>query len=203
MNRAELQELKMAWIAAREAADMPAQVALLREHPEALADLTDFIAAYSATSVAPGVEHSAVLPLTMRARQTAIEHVFAHQTAAPANLQQLRSQRGLTLVSAARGLRLGVDVWKKFEAGAIDAASLSERQLERLARYFQVTLEQFGTLLINSQPAFVLDRRQSAQAARSKQQGPARQSFAEALAKSAMGAEEKRLWMDQAETGAD
>jgi transcriptional regulator with XRE-family HTH domain len=196
MNRSELQQLKMAWIAAKEAGDIQTQVALLRDNPQA--DLIDFIAAYSATKIdpAPDEEQAALLPLTQRALQGALERVFAPQPVA-ANLQQLRAQRGLSMVSTARGLRLSVDVWKKFESGAIELASLSEKQLERLAHFFQVSLGQFSMMLNNSQPAFVLNRRQTAHAAGSKQQGLGKQSFAEAIERSTMSKEEKQFWLEQ------
>ena len=100
------------------------------------------------------------------------------------------------MVSAARGLRLSVDVWKKFEAGAIELVSLSERQTERLAHFFHVTVEQFGTMLNNSQPALTLNRRQTGNAARSEQQSPSKQTFAEAIEKSSMSKEEKRFWLE-------
>ena len=137
MNRSELQQLKIAWITAKEASDTHTQVTLLRDHPEAQADLIDFIAAYSATNIdaAETEEQTSLLPLTQRASQAALERVFAPQLVV-ANLQQLRAQRGLTMVSTARGLRLSVDVWKKIESGAIDLVSLSEKQLTRLAQFF-------------------------------------------------------------------
>ena len=110
MNTSELQQLKMAWIAAKEAGDTNTQVNLLREHPEAQAALIEFIAAYAATAVAGAdTEHTSLLPLTQRASQAALERVFDKQVVA-ANLQELRTQRGFTMVSAARGLRLSVDV---------------------------------------------------------------------------------------------
>ena len=199
MNTSELQQLqqlKMAWIAAKEAGDTDTQVSLLRDHPEVQAALIEFIAAYAATEVSGAdLQGAALLPLTGRASQTALERVFGKQVVA-ANLQELRAQRGFTMVSAARGLRLSVDVWKKFEAGAIELVSLSERQLERLARFFHVTAEQFGTMLNNSQPALTLNRRQTGQAARSDQQSPKKQSFAEAIEKSTMSKEEKRSWLE-------
>ena len=52
MKTHELQQLKMAWIAAKEAGDTHTQVRLLHDHPEAQADLIDFIAAYAATDIA-------------------------------------------------------------------------------------------------------------------------------------------------------
>jgi transcriptional regulator with XRE-family HTH domain len=197
MNRSELQQLKMAWIAAKEVNDTHTQVTLLRDHPEAQADLIDFIAAYSATNIdaAETEEQTSLLPLIQRASQAALERVFAPQPVA-ANLQQLRSQHGLTMVSTARGLRLSVDVWKKIESGAIDLVSLSEKQLTRLAQFFQVSIEQFSTMLNNSQPTFVLNRRQTQQAARSEQQSPKKQRFAEAIEKSTMNKDDKGLWLE-------
>ncbi len=199
MNSLELQQLKMAWIAAREAGNTQAQVQLLHDHPEAQEALSDFIVAYAATSRADTQEvaaTTALLPLTQRAMQTALGRVFDNQLVAP-NLTELRTRRGLSLVSAARGLRLGADVWKKFEQGAIDLVSLSERQLERLAKFFDVSAEQFGLILNNSQPQMTINRRQNSGAARSEQQSPQKQSFAEALAKSAMSKEEKKMWLEQ------
>jgi hypothetical protein len=103
----------------------------------------------------------------------------------------------LSLAEAARGLRLGIDVWKKFEDGLIELSSLGERQLGRLATFFQVTGEQFGTLLTGSQPAFAINRRQTAEAAHQAEQQPTpKQSFAEALARSTMSAVDKQEWLD-------
>lgn len=198
MNSLELQHLKMAWIAAREAGNTQAQIQLLRDHPEAQAALSDFIVACSATSLADTEEVAAtttLLPLTQRAMQSALGRVFDNQLAA-SNITELRTRRGLSLVSAARGLRLGADVWKKFEQGAIELVSLSERQLERLASFFDVSAEQFGRILNNSQPQMTINRRQNSGAARSEQQSPKKQSFAEALAKSSMSKEEKKLWLE-------
>ncbi len=196
MDIKELQKLKMAWLAAKENGDTQAQVALLRDHPEAQPALIDFIAAYHATEISgPASEHEQLLPLTQHASRVALERVFEKQVVA-ANLSELRAKRGLTLANAARGLRLGIDVWKKFESGAIELASLSEKQLERLASFFQVSAEQFGTLLNNSQPSLTLNRRQTGSAARSEQQGPKKQSFAEAIKKSTMTKEEKRFWLE-------
>ena len=195
MNTSELQQLKMAWLAAKDNGDTQAQITLLRDYPEAQAALIDFIAAYHATAIeeADALE-TAPLPLTQRAAQTALERVFDRQTAAT-SLQELRVQRGFSMVNAARGLRLSVDVWKKFESGAIELLSLSELQLARLASFFHVSVEQFGAMLNNSQPALTLNRRQTGTAARSKQQSPKKQSFAEAIEKSAMTGEEKRYWL--------
>lgn len=196
MEAHELQQLKMAWMAAREAGDTQAQLALLRDHPDVQAALVDFIAAYHATDVAgPDALHTPLSPLTQRACQTALERVFGNALVA-ANLRELRMQRGLSMANVARGLRLGVDVWKKFEDGAIELASLTERQLERLATFFRVSTGQFGMMLQSSQPTLALNRRQTSEAARSKQQGAQKQSFGEAVEKSTMTKEEKRLWLE-------
>jgi transcriptional regulator with XRE-family HTH domain len=195
MNTSELQALKMAWVAAKEASDTSTQVSLLRDHPEAQAALIDFIAAYSATNFSETEpQQAALVALTQRAGQVALERVFDKKAAA--NLAELRAQRGLTMVNAARGLRLSVDVWKKFESGAIELVSLSEQQLARLARFFQISVEQFGVMLNSSQPAFTLNRRQTGSAARNERQSPRKQTFAEAIEKSAMTKEEKRFWLE-------
>lgn len=191
MNTSELQQLKMAWLAAQEAGDKQAQFALLRDHPDAQDALIDFIAAYHIT--AP-VEEASVLPLTRRASATALERVFGEAVVA-ANLKELRAKRGLSLVQAARGLRLGVDVWKKFEDGVIELVSLSERQLERLAQFFEVSSEQFGSMLNSSQAAMTINRRQTAQAARDSEQSAKKQSFAEAIEKSTMPKADKKEWL--------
>jgi transcriptional regulator with XRE-family HTH domain len=203
MNTQKLQELKMAWLAAKEAGDTQAQYALLRDHPDAQDALIDFIAAYHATggTEQTGSTHQMILPVTQRAFQIALGHIFA-KSAAPtpvtvANLRDLRAARGLSLVNAAKGLRLGIDVWKKFEDGAIELMSLSERQLERLARFFQVSSEQFGSLLNNSQPQAVLNRRQKSQTPADYQHGAKKQSFAEAIKKSTMPREEKQEWLEE------
>ena len=196
MNTNELQQIKMAWLAAEEAGDKQAQFALLRDHPDAQDALIDFIAAYHITD--PAGSEAALLPLTQRAYQSALERVFNDQTtvARAANLRELRAHQGLSMVQAARGLRLGIDVWKKFEDGIIEAASLSERQLNRLAQFFHVNAEQFGKILLTSQPVMTLNRRQTPQAARSSQQHSQKQSFAEALDKSTMSKQEKEMWLD-------
>ena len=202
MNSQELQQLKMAWLAAEDADDKQAQFVLLQDHPDAQEALIDFIAAYRATEVVgPDARHTALLPLTQRATHMALQRVFGNaieQGAAVAtatNLRELRTRRGLSMVQAARGLRLGVDVWKKFEDGAIELLSLGERQLDRLAHFFQVTAEQFGGMLTNSSPALTLNRRQTASAAHKEQQDAKKQSFAEAIERSKMSEEEKRSWL--------
>lgn len=196
MNMHELQQMKMAWLAAEEAGDTQTKLALLRAHPNLQDELIDFIAAYHVTS--PAGTEPEMLPMARRALQTALQRVFVPQamTLPAASLRELRSQRGLSLVEAARSLRLGIDVWKKFENGLIELSSLGEGQLERLATFFQVTGEQFGAMLSQSQPAFTLNRRQTAEAARLEQQNASRQSFADALAKSMMSSEDKQSWLE-------
>src|SRR5579883_3487312 len=192
MNTREMQQLKRAWLAAKEAGDTQAQMNLLLNHPEAQEMLIDFIAGYAATAIEPGQAEEDLLPLTQRAYQTALERVFDRQAEVAAT-----TLRGLTLVNAAKSLRLGVDVWKKFEDGVIELASLSQRQLERLASFFQIGAEQFGTLLSNSQPAMTLNRRQTGEAARRQEQhNQKKQSFAEAIEKSSMTKQEKKLWLE-------
>jgi transcriptional regulator with XRE-family HTH domain len=195
MNNDELQHLKMAWLAAEEAGDKESQLALLRDHPDAQEPLIDFIAAYHI--VEPGEENAQqveILPLTQRAFATTLERVF-NPSMAQSGLRQLREQTGISLVETARGLRLGIDVWKKFEDGVIELVSLSEHQLERLANFFHVGIEQFGTMLNNSQPVPTLDRRQTAQAARNTLNQQKKQNFADAVKKSTMSREEKKEWL--------
>jgi len=195
MNNDELQQLKVAWLAAEEAGDKDRQLALLRDHPDAQEPLIDFIAAYHITE--PGEENAQqveILPLTRRAFATTLERIFS-PSMAQGGLRQLREEAGLSLVESARGLRLGIDVWKKFEDGVIELVSLSERQLVRLADFFHVGVEQFGNLLNNSQPIPTLDRRQTAQAARNTLNKQKKQSFAEAVKKSTMSKEEKKEWL--------
>jgi transcriptional regulator with XRE-family HTH domain len=195
MNNNELQHLKMTWLAAEEAKDQQTQLTLLRDHPDAQEALIDFIAAYRITEPdEANAQQVDLLPLTQRAYATALERVFGPAMAS-ADLRQLRVQKGLSLVEAARGLHLGVDVWKKFEDGVIELVSLSERQLARLAHFFQVSAEQFGNMLSNSQPVLTLDRRQTAQAARSTSNTRKKQSFSEAIKKSTMLKEEKKEWL--------
>ncbi len=195
MSNNELQHVKMAWLAAEEAGDKQTQLALLRDHPDAQEALIDFIAAYRITE--PGeakTQQVDLLPLTQRAYATALERVFGASMAS-ADLRLLREQKGLSLVETARGLHLGVDVWKKFEDGVIELVSLSERQLARLAHFFQVSAEQFGSMLNNSQPIYIQDRRQTARAARSTPDRRKKQSFSEAIEKSTMSKEEKKEWL--------
>ncbi|HWZ19852.1 MAG TPA: helix-turn-helix transcriptional regulator [Ktedonobacteraceae bacterium] len=195
MNNDNVQHLKMAWLAAEEAGDKERQLALLRDHPDAQESLIDFIAAYRITeSREENAQQVEILPLTQRAFATTLDRVFT-PLVARGGLRKLREQTGLSLVETARGLRLGIDVWKKFEDGVIELVSLSERQLERLANFFHVGVEQFGTMLNNSQPIPTLDRRQTAQAARNTLSQQKKQSFAEAVKKSTMSREEKKEWL--------
>ncbi|MBA2679338.1 MAG: helix-turn-helix transcriptional regulator [Ktedonobacteraceae bacterium] len=198
MDRFELQRLKMAWLAAKESGDTSAQTQILREHPGEREQLIDFIAAYSATGGSEPIDMDAsMLPITQRAYQSALDRVFPLQTmAAFANLYELRKSRNLSKVEAAKGLRLGLDVWSKFEEGAVELVSLSQRQIERLATFFQVGIDQFGTLLDGSQAATTINRRQTAEAARNAKQGPQKQSFAEAIARSKMSKEDKQFWLE-------
>ncbi len=208
MNTFELQRLKMAWLAAKESGDTQAQMRLLQEHSTEREALIDFIAAYHATGGAEPIDMDApILPLAQRAYQSALKRVFEPQTApsatstpaefvAFANLAELRKGRNLSKIDVAKGLHLSVDVWNKFEAGAIELLSLSQRQLERIASFFQVHVDQFGTLLDASQPAITLNRRQTPAAARSSRQGPEKQSFAEAIARSTMSKEDKQFWLE-------
>jgi transcriptional regulator with XRE-family HTH domain len=207
MDSHELQQLKMAWLAAEERGDRQSQLALLRDHPQARMALVDFIAAYRATAVADDLplppEEATLLPLTQRACQRALERVFAASQPAPlpatvTTLRELRRLRQLSLSEAARGLRLGVDVWKKFEDGAIDLLSLTARQLARLAAFFQISPQQFSDLLSNSQPAPALNRRQTGEATRRRrQEAPPKEPFAEAIRKSTMSDEERRAWLEE------
>ena len=134
-----------------------------------------------------------LLALTQRACQSALERVFEPQLTV-ATLGELRKSRQLSKVEVAKGLHLGIDVWNKFEEGAIEIVSLSQRQLQRLAQFFQVSIEQFSTLLNHSQPAFSINRRQTSEAAH-QEQGPRKQSIADAINRSTMSKEDKQLWL--------
>lgn len=199
MNTPELQRLKMAWLAAEETGDTPTQFSLLRDHPGEQAALIDFIAAYHATTALPAENEQdmALSALTQRACQRAFGRVFEPQLVA-SSLVELRKSRNMSKVDVAQGLRLSVDVWNKFETGAIEIVSLSQRQLERLAHFFQINIEQFGSLLnSSSQPALGINRRQTRNAARSQRQGPLKQSFVEAIERSSMSQEDKDFWLEQ------
>jgi transcriptional regulator with XRE-family HTH domain len=195
MNTPELQRLKMAWLTAKEAGDTRTQLSLLRDHPGEQAALIDFIAAYYATTGLNEEQDSELSALTQRACQTALERVFTPQLAV-ASLGELRKSRSMSKIEVAQGLRLSVDVWNKFESGAIELVSLGQRQIERLAAFFQLSAEQFGNLLNSSQPALGMNRRQTRDASRS-QQGAQKQSFAEAIERSTMSKEDKRFWLEK------
>lgn len=197
MNTSELQRLKMEWLAAKEAGDMQTQKRLLLDNPTEQEALIDFIAAYHAVSRADTENtesDTSLLALTQRACQSALERVFEPQLAVT-TLSELRKSRRLNKVEAAKALHLGIDVWNKFEEGAIELVSLSQRQLQRLAEFFQISAEQFGTLLNHSQPSFTVNRRQTREAA-DKEQGPRKQSIADAIERSTMSKEDKKLWLE-------
>lgn len=198
MNSPELQRLKMAWLAAKEDGDMQTQMRLLRDNPTEQEALVDFIAAYHTIGRVDieATESSAppLLALTQRACQSALERVFEPQLAVT-TLSELRKSRHLNKVEVAKALHLGIDVWNKFEEGAIELVSLSQQQLQRLAAFFQVSVEQFSTLLGHSQPTFTVNRRQT-RAAADKEQGPRKQSFVDAINRSTMPKEDKQLWLE-------
>lgn len=202
MNTTDLQQLKMAWLAARESGDTQEQLRLLREHPAQQDALVDFIAAYHATggdettTLIASMPETPLLALTQRATGRVLDRLFAEESASEfANLAELRKNRHMSKVDVARALRLGVDVWNKFEEGAIELVSLSHRQLDRMAQFFQVSTEQFSNLLSNSQPVFTINRRQTGEAAQ-QEQGPHKQSFAEAIQRSSMNSSDKQYWLE-------
>src|SRR5260221_4125693 len=111
MDNNELRQIKMAWLNAEEAGDKQAQIALLRDHPEAQDALIDFIAAYRITE--PGVadaQQADLLPLTQRAYASALERVFSP---AVASLRDPRTRKRLSPAGAGRGVHLGVDALEK------------------------------------------------------------------------------------------
>ena len=187
-NTSELQALKMAWLAAKEAGDTQTQLHLLRDHPSEQADLITFIAAYAATE---GQDEEQPLALTQRAMQTALERVFVAPQQAPSTLVELRKSRNLTKLAVAKALRLSADVWQLFEDGTIELVSLSQKQLDRFAHYFQVSGEQFGSMLTSSQPSLGINRRQTKAGA---QQEAKRVSLKQAIARSTMSKEDKKFW---------
>jgi len=187
-NTSELQALKMEWVAAKEAGDAQAQLRLLRDHPSEQADLIAFIAAYAATE---GQNEEQPLALTQRAMQTALERVFVEPQVVPATLVELRKQRNLTKLSVAKALRLSADVWQLFEDGTIELVSLSQKQLDRLAQFFQVSSEQFGSMLTSSQPSLGMNRRQTKAGAH---QEAKKMSLKQAIARSTMPKEDKKFW---------
>jgi transcriptional regulator with XRE-family HTH domain len=199
MNTSELQRLKMAWLAAKEAGDTTVQIQILRDHPHEQDALVDFIAAYHAMGGDEAIDETIpLLTSTQQALQTALNRVFENPNQSQmafTTLGELRQSQHLKKADVAQSLRLSLDVWNKFENGAIELASLSKRQIERLARFFHVSIEQFGTLLNSSQPAITLNYRQTHQAAK-KQQGPQKQTFKDAIARSTMSAQDKAFWLE-------
>jgi transcriptional regulator with XRE-family HTH domain len=189
----------MAWVAAKEAGDTTAQVQLLCDHLDEQDALIDFIAAYHAMGGGEVIDETApLLPGTQKALQTALMRVFEAETQpqmAFATLSELRQSQHLKKADVARGLRLGLDVWNKFESGAIELASLSRRQVEHLAQFFHISIEQFGTLLNSSRPATTLNYRQTRKAAEG-QQGPQKQTFSDAIARSTMSEQDKAFWFE-------
>src|SRR5450631_4797590 len=106
MNTPELQRLKMAWLAAKEAGDTSTQFSMLRDHPGEQAALIDFIAAYHATVGVQLEEEQAsasLSSLTQRAYQRALESVFEPQSRAT-SLVELRKSRNISKVDVAQGL---------------------------------------------------------------------------------------------------
>ena len=108
----------------------------------------------------------------------------------PENLTQLRLERGWSKVDAARALRLGTDVWDKFEQGVIQPDSLTRGQVAQLAGCFAVSATLFLTLLKQShpQPPGVCQRWGATPGT------PAVQSIVLALERSTMPPQEKRFW---------
>lgn len=189
MSTSELQSLKMAWLAAKEAGDTQARLRLLQDHPSKQDELITFIAAYAATE---GQDEEQPLALTQRAMQTALERVFVDPQAVPATLAELRKQSNRSKAAVAKALRLSIDVWQLFEDGTIELVSLSQRQLDRFAQFFQVSSEQFGIMLTQSQPSLGINRRQTQASA--QQDAKKRMSFKQAIARSTMTKEDKKFW---------
>ncbi len=79
MNTPELQRLKMAWLAAKEAGNTQEQLSLLRDHPGEQSALIDFIAGYHATVGSELAEDAGLLPLTQQACQSALGRIFDAQ----------------------------------------------------------------------------------------------------------------------------
>jgi transcriptional regulator with XRE-family HTH domain len=206
MTKEELQRLKIAWLAARDAGDAQQQLHILQDHPDYQNDLIDFIAAYHASGgaqadVAEIVEEQnpALELLTQRALRRAMQRVFSPSLTVK-TLAELRKAANLRKTAVASGLRLSMSVWDKLERGAIAASSLSQRQLERLAAFFQISAEQFATLLDNSRPLDPVYRRQTRTAARNMQHKSAQaggENFADAINKSDMTEEDKRFWQEE------
>lgn len=184
----KLQSLKMTWLAAKEAGDTQAQLRLLRDHPTEQAALITFIAAYAATE---GQDEEQPLALTHHAMQSALERVFVAPQHVPATLGELRQQRNLSKSAVAKALRLSIDVWQLFEDGTIELVSLSQHHLDRLTQFFQVSSEQFSSMLTHSQPSLGMNRRQTKAGS---QQEAKKMSLKQAIARSNMAKEDKKNW---------
>ncbi len=194
MSTYELQQLKLAWLAAQEAGDALSQQRLLLDHPQQRQELIDFIIAYyasgSETSDEQDEQNSAVIMMTQRATQAALTRVFFAQT-----VTELRKKRNLGKLETAQALRLAANVWQKLEDGKIRAASLSSGQLERLAQFFQVSTQQFIAALHNSNPVLATFRRQTIQGARAPEPQPNSEDFADAVQRSNMPDADKQFWL--------
>lgn len=112
----------------------------------------------------------------------------------PTSLRALRVRAGLTLVQAAAALELGADVWHKFEVGTIEPDSLTEAQRKRFADFFQIDVTQFIQLLSSSRAQAPTLCRPSRSTRQVPWRAASRQSFAEALEKSAMSPQAKWRW---------
>ncbi len=194
MNTHDLQQLKLAWLAAQEAGDAHVQHQLLLDHPQQQQELIDFIATYYASG---GVtldiqdeQSSALTVMAQRATQAALVRVFAAQT-----VTELRKSRNLSKREASQGLRLAMNIWDKFESGTIRATSLSRAQLQRLAQFFQVSMQQFATALENSGPVAAAYRRQTIQGASTPGPQVGSEDFAEVIEHSTMTREDKQFWL--------
>ncbi len=210
MTKEELQQLKMAWLAARDAGDTQQQLSIFKHYPDHQGELIDFIAAYHASGAMQGAqadvagateieEQSPALELlTQRALQRAMQQVFTPQMAVK-TIAELRKATHQHKLAIAQGLRLSMGMWEKIERGTIQLSSLSQRQLERLADFFQISAEQFATLLGNSYPVDPVYRRQTREASRTMQHRTDKTSaenFADAIQHSDMPEEDKRFWLE-------
>jgi transcriptional regulator with XRE-family HTH domain len=117
------------------------------------------------------------------------------------SLLELRKSRGLTLVQAAAGLRLGPDVWKKFETGTVLPDSVQDFQIARLAAFFEVSPLTFVAALGKSgdqlalAPPVMCYRGKCNRSAPARQSLPVPQLFETALARGQMSEEAKRSWL--------
>ena len=111
MSTFDLQHLKMAWIAAKEAGDTMTQMQILRDHPDQQDALIDFIAAYHAMGGNEVIDETTpLLTGTQQALQTALNRVFEAETQPPlafGTLSELRQSQHLKKADVAKSLRLG------------------------------------------------------------------------------------------------